>query len=298
MTAEELSAVRARANALSIVTRKNVDSALSGNYRSAVLGRGVEFAELREYEPGDDVRSIDWNVTARAGRPFVKRFVEERELAVLIVLDVSASHGFGSASVMKSQVAAETAGTIAAAAIANTDRAGLMTFASQVDRYVPPAKGTRHLSRILRTIIEPARESGAADAREPARMLARVFKRRSVMFVISDFLSEHGPGAFIDALLPLTRLHDVIAVRISDPRERELPRAGLVELEDPETGRTWLVDLSDTRTREQYRTQSESEARDLTSAAARAGISLVTIETTQEPAAELNRFLSGRRRAR
>lgn len=246
---------------LHLRARRLVQTLLGGEYHSAFKGAGLSFEEVREYQPGDDVRTIDWNVTARVGHPFIKRFVEERELTMILVVDVSASQGFGTRQLTKRSAAAELAALLALCAVSNNDRVGLLAFSSEVERYVPPNKGPRHVLRLLRDIL-------AFDPKHPGTNLAtaldylnKVQRRRAIVFLMSDFLGTGYEGAFRRA----AHKHDLIAVRTSDPRERSWPAVGLVRLQDAETGRQVLVDTSNPRVQSDFeataRTRDEAFAR-------------------------------------
>src|SRR5437868_1394501 len=233
---------------LQLKARRAVEDLLGGEYHSVFKGAGMAFEEVREYQAGDDVRSIDWNVTARMGHPFVKRFVEERELTVLLAVDVSGSNQFGSGLQQKREVAAELAAVLAFSAIANNDRVGLIAFTDRVERFVPPRKGTRHVLRLIRDVLffQPARRGTCLrDALDYAN---RVLHRRSIVFLLSDFLDE----GFERAFKRTGRRHDLIAVRITDPREQDLPAIGLLELEDAETGQRLLLDTKSAKVRKAF----------------------------------------------
>lgn len=229
-----------------IRTKHLVADVFAGEYHSVFKGRGMEFQEVREYVPGDEIRSIDWNVTARMGHPYVKVLTEERELTVMLLIDVSASHRFGSTAQLKKDLAAELASVLALAAITNNDRVGLILFSDRVEKYIPPRKGTSHVLRIIREVLafEP---EGRRTAFIPALdFLNHVCSRRAVVFVISDFLLNEDVRR---AFRLTARRHDVIGLVVEDPLEREMPSVGLVEWEDLETARRYLVDTSDSRVR-------------------------------------------------
>lgn len=244
LTREQLKAVRK----IQIRTSHMVSDIFAGQYQSVFKGRGMEFAEVRLYQPGDEVRTIDWNVTARTGIPHVKRYAEERELTVMLLVDASASTRFGSVQQLKSALAAELGALFAFSAITNNDKVGLVMFTDRIELSVPPRKGTRHVLRVIREILslDPAgRGTNLAAALEH---LQKVSTRRSVVFVISDFLDAGAERALKIA----ARRHDVIAVVLDDPRERALPDVGLVELEEAETGERYVVDTSDPRLRKAF----------------------------------------------
>ena len=233
---------------IEIRVRRLVDRVFQGQYHSVFRGRGLEFSEVREYQPGDDVRIIDWNVTARMGTPYVKKFVEERELTVYLLVDMSASEGFGTAPQTKAELAAEIGALLALAAVRNNDRVGLIAFTDQVERFLPPRKGRQHVLRLVRELLYLRPRHRGTDIAVALRFLSRVARRRSVAFLLSDFLA----GDFEAALRVAARRHDIIAVSLSDPRETELPNAGLLELEDRETGRRAVVDSGDAQVRRRY----------------------------------------------
>lgn len=225
---------------IEVRTRRLVDSRFAGEYRSLFKGQGMEFAEVREYQPGDEVRSIDWNVSARMGKPFVKRYVEERELTVMLAIDLSGSARFGTRARFKHDLAVELAGVLSLAAVRNNDRVGLMLFTDQVEHALPARKGRKHALRLIRDLlsVEPAGR-GTSMAAAVDRLM-RLLPHRSVVFLASDFLTE-------DAEKPLARLaqrHDVIAITLEDPAERHLPDIGPARLEDPESGEIVEVDTS------------------------------------------------------
>ena len=224
-----------------IATRGLVNDVFSGEYHSVFKGRGMNFAEVREYQHGDDIRAIDWNVTARTGAPFIKVFDEERELTVMLVVDVSASGDFGSHARMKGEVAVEICAVLAFSATTNNDKVGLIIFSDRIEKFVPPRKGRRHVLRVLRELLYFKPEGRGTDIAGALEYLARVVRRRAVVFVVSDFLGD----GYEKALAVAGRRHDTIAIRMSDPREHQLPAVGYLELEDAETGEQVTVDVSD-----------------------------------------------------
>jgi uncharacterized protein (DUF58 family) len=236
-----------RIRRIEITTRRAVEDSLGGQYHSVFKGRGMDFSEVRPYAPGDEVRTIDWNVSARTGHLHVKRFVEERELTVMVLCDLSASTDFGSAIRTKAEVAAEIAALIAFSAVANGDRVGLALFTDEVERFVPPRKGRRHALRLVSEILQFRPRSPRTDLGAALELLRRAMRRRTVAFVLSDFLDDE--ARFERPLRVAARKHDVVPIRIEDGLERELPSAGLTLLEDPESGATVRVDLSDRKVR-------------------------------------------------
>lgn len=260
-------------------TNRRVDDLFAGNYRSAFKGQGLEFADVREYEPGDDVRSIDWNVTARAGRPFIKRFVEERQLTVMLVLDVSASESFGSTRRTKRQLGAEVASALGATAARNRDRVGLMLFAERSELFLPPKTGRQHLLLAMRQMVAHQPETRGTDIVAALDSVGSLLRRRAIVFVISDFLAEpEGAAGYGRALRRLNTKHDVIAVRLRDPREEDLPAVGLIRLRDPETGVSRLVDLTRRAARRHRRAHAERRA-ESDRALSRAGVDRVECRT-------------------
>jgi len=222
---------------LEIRTGRIVNELFAGQYESVFKGRGMEFDEVREYLPGDDIRSIDWNVTARAGHPYVKKFVEERELTIMLLVDASASQRFGTRSQSKADMAAELSGVLAYTAIKNNDRVGALLFTDRVEEYIPPAKGTMHLSRILRDVLCAKPQGHGTDLKPPLDFINEVLKRQCIVFLISDFYAEN----YERALAVTNKRHDVIAFELHDPGEGMLPAAGYMAVEDLEHGRSRLV---------------------------------------------------------
>jgi uncharacterized protein (DUF58 family) len=230
-----------RIRKLEITTRKVVSDVLAGQYHSVFKGRGMAFSEVRQYQPGDEIRAIDWNVTARMNEPYIKVFTEERELTVILVVDVSASEDFGSRNRSKAEVAAEVAAQIAFSAIANNDRVGLILFSDRVEKVIPPKKGRKHVLRLISDILAFKPEGRGTDLGVGLNYLSRLAKRKAVTFLISDFLAR----GYEQPLRIVSRRHDLVPVVIADPLEHTFPRLGLVEMEDPETGQVVLVDTAD-----------------------------------------------------
>jgi uncharacterized protein (DUF58 family) len=226
-----------------------INDAMSGHYTSVFKGLGIEFDEVREYMPGDDVRAIDWNVTARTGSPFVKRYVEERELTVILIVDLSASQRFGTVNSLKSDLAAEISALLAFLAIKNNDKVGLLIFSDHCEKYVPPQKGRRHVLRVVREILGYEPSGTGTDIREALNFINRIVKHRSIVFLVSDFLTLD----FEKALKNMTQRHDVVAIKIEDPREYEIPSLGLIEFQDCETGERVLLDTSHAPVREEIK---------------------------------------------
>src|SRR5438552_928652 len=242
---------------LELRTRGLVNSLFSGEYRSVFKGQGMEFAEVREYQPGDEVRSIDWNVTARMRRPYVKRYIEERELTVMLAVDLSGSERFGTKRRFKSEIASELAAVLAMSAIRNNDRVGVLLFTDHVEHVVRPRKGRRHALRVIRDLLVFEPQGSGTDIAGTTDYLIKMLPHKSIIFLVSDFLSE-------DIERPLKLLaqrHDLVAVSVEDPSEQQLPELGVVRLVDPESGRTLSVDTSDPKVRAQFE-QGASEDRE------------------------------------
>ena len=240
---------------IEIRTKRLVNDVFSGEYHSIFKGRGMEFMEVREYQPGDDIRIIDWNVTARYGYPFVKKFKEERELTVLFLVDASSSGQFGTKDRLKEEIAAELCSVLAYSATKNNDKVGMVIFTDKIEKYVPPKKGRYHVLRLIREVLYFKPESKGTDINLALEFLGRVIKRRAIVFLVSDFLS----GDFEKLLRIANKRHDVIAIRVTDPRELELPDVGFLELEDAETGEQILIDTADPAVRKSF---SDSAFRD------------------------------------
>ncbi len=245
---------------IEIRTRSAVNSVLAGAYSSSFKGKGMEFAQVREYVAGDEIRTIDWNVTARAGTPFVKQFTEERELTVLFAVDASSSGEFGSFSEMKGEVMATISALLAFSAIKNNDRVGLLIFTSKVEKYIPPKKGRNHVLRVIRELLYFKPEERGTNLGLALEHLNKLLTRRAVVFLVSDFES---PG-FETPIKLLKQKHDTIAIAVVDPRERELPDAGFIELEDAETGEILLVDTGSADFRKHFMKEAQKEVSRLT----------------------------------
>ncbi len=233
---------------IQIYTSKAVNDVLAGEYHSVFKGQGMEFEEVREYQIGDEVRSIDWNVTARMGQPFVKRFREERELTVLFAVDLSASGDFGSTDKLKNEVSAEICALLAFSAIKNNDKVGLIVFTDTVELFIPPAKGTSHVLRIIRELLGFKPRQVKTDIAAAVDFLGKVTRRQTVVFLVSDFLES----SFERSLRAVGKCHDLTAISIFDPVELEMPNVGLVELEDAETSEVIQIDTSSAAFRKRY----------------------------------------------
>ena len=277
---------------IEITTRGLVNDVLSGEYHSAFKGRGMNFAEVREYQYGDDIRSIDWNVTARTGSPFVKIFEEERELTVMLVVDVSASGDFGTRERLKGEVAVEICALLAFSAIKNNDKVGLIIFSDHVEQFVPPRKGRRHVLRVLRELLFHRPTGKKTDITAALDYLNHVQRKKAVTFLVSDFQDS----GFEKALAVAGRRHDLIAVRVADERERTLPSLGFLELEDPETGERVTVNTSNARFREAFTARSTDARERLDRTLRRSGVDVIDIETGKPYGRPLMRFFKERMR--
>jgi uncharacterized protein (DUF58 family) len=285
--ATDIKELMAKVGRIRILTNRLIDDQLAGDYHSTFKGQGVEFDEVRPYTPGDDVRSIDWNVTARTGMPFVKRFSEERELTILFLVDVSGSQGYGSVARSKMELAAEVTALLAMTAIRNQDKIGLVLFSDKIVKYIPPRKGRDSVMRLVREVL--AAEDGAeggTDIAEALRFLNGVQKRRAVVFLVSDFISSGASGAddnasFEKLLRATAHHHDLVCVPVSDPAERSLPDVGLVEMEDPETGSLMLVDTSSAKVRKAFAAKAEEEECRLAKMFLKSGIDTLFIDTAR-----------------
>lgn len=289
---EDASHILKKIRAIELKTRGVIDTAFSGAYRSVFKGRGMNFEEVREYQPGDEVRSIDWNVTARMGDAFVKKFTEERELTVMLIVDVSASGEFGSVELSKRELAAEVACLFAFSAIRNSDMVGCILFSDHVELYIPPAKGRGHALRIIREILFFEPKGRGTDIAAALEVANRVLHRKAVVFLISDFQA----GDYSKPLSITARRHDMVAIPIIDPRELELPDIGRVVLEDAETGERLVVNTSDRRTRRHFAETMAFPLEELPKEFRRYGIDTIPLFTNQDYIPALRRFFRQRER--
>ncbi|MFZ9201163.1 MAG: DUF58 domain-containing protein [Opitutales bacterium] len=288
-----------RARRVELVAARLVNDAMVGSYLSSFKGRGTDFEELREYVPGDDVRTIDWNVTARTGRPFVRLHREERELTLVLAVDISGSSDFGSGDQSTRERAAEVAATLAVSALKAGDKVGLLLFSDNAEHWVPARKGRRHVLRVVRDILlHPAQSRRTAFSR-PLRRLARAVRRRAAVFVLSDFLpGAEGTEAMVAALGELNARHDVACVHLVDARTRTLPDAGRLALEDAETGEILEVDTGSPAVRAAFAERGAARLAETESALLRAGVDTVRLDQESAPGPALSRFFEHRRRRR
>jgi uncharacterized protein (DUF58 family) len=279
---------------IQIYSSRAVDASFAGQYESVFKGRGMQFDEVREYTPGDDIRSIDWNVTARAGRPYVKRFVEEREMTVIFAVDLSASGEFGTVNKMKNELAAEFCAVLAFAAAKNNDKVGLLIFTDRVELYIPPKKGSRHVLRLIRELLYfkmPRRRTNLVLALD---YIAKVTRKRATVFLVSDFIETE----FKKSLSLLNRRHDMIAVPVRDRAEVSMPAVGLIEFQDAETGEVILVDTSSKRFRSQYGQKSANRFESLRSMFRSVNVDCIPITTDRPYLHDLVQFFHMRHRRR
>jgi uncharacterized protein (DUF58 family) len=263
---------------IEIKTRGLSNQIFSGQYHSVFKGRGMAFSEVREYQPGDDIRSIDWNVTARFNHPYIKIFDEERELTVMLLIDVSGSNRFGTKRSFKQDVITEIAAVLAFSAIQNNDKVGVIFFSDTIEKFIPPKKGTSHILRIIRELIEFKPLHHQTSLTEPLRFLTNAIKKRCTAFILSDFLNR----GFEDAIKIANKKHDLIAVRVFDERELELPDVGLLRLRDAETQKQFWIDSSDRRVRRQYNNWYKAHNEYIADTFVRSGVDVVKIATDQD----------------
>jgi uncharacterized protein (DUF58 family) len=277
---------------LELRTRRLVESSFAGQYQSVFKGRGMNFEEVRPYTPGDEIRSIDWNVTARTGEPYIKKFTEEREMTVMILLDVSASGNFGSVEESKREMAAEIAAILAFSAIHNNDKVGLLLFSDRVELFIPPKKGRHHILRLIREMLYFEPVGRGTDLSGALEYLNKVVTRRSLLFVVSDFLAPD----FSRPLTVTAKRHDTVALRVVDPAEENLPDVGVVLLEDPETGEQIEVDTSRRSISRSYAKHAEDRLRDLGRLFGARGIDLLELHTDRDYLPVLRGFFERRGR--
>lgn len=285
-------AVMRQVKLIELRTRRLVNSLFSGEYRSIFKGQGMEFAEVREYQPGDEVRSIDWNVTARMGRPFVKRYIEERELTLMLVVDLSGSGQFGTVNRFKADMAIELAAVLTMSAVRNNDRVGALLFTDRVEHFVPPGKGRRHALRILRDIFVHRPVGRGTDIGAALEYLRRMLRQHAIIFLVSDLADP----SIERPLKLLNQRHDVVVARIEDPAESELPDVGLATLQDPESGQLVAVDTSDLRVRQAYASTMEASRLATRQLLRRLAVDEIPITTRESYIEPLMRFFRARER--
>ena len=277
---------------IQIYTSRAVDASFAGQYESVFKGRGMQFDEVREYTPGDDIRSIDWNVTARTGRPHIKRFVEEREMTVMFAVDLSASGDFGTVDKAKNELAAEFCAVLAFAAAKNNDKVGLLIFTDRIELYIPPKKGMRHVLRLIRELLYFKMPRRKTDIPQALDYLAKVMRKKATVFLVSDFIETD----FKKPLSLLNKHHDVIAVSVRDRAEIALPSAGLIEFADAETGELILVDTSSREFRNQYSNTSAQRFDGLKDTLRAVSVDCISISTDKPYLQDMVRFFHMRHR--
>ena len=277
---------------IQIYSSRMVDASFAGQYESVFKGRGMQFEEVREYMPGDDVRTIDWNVTARAGKPYIKRFVEEREMTVMLLVDLSASGNFGTRGKLKNEIAAEFCAVLAFAAIRNNDKVGLIIFTDQIELYIPPKKGVSHVLRLIRELLCFEMRGTQTDLPLALDYLAKVVRKKATVFLVSDFIADD----FLRPLSLVNKRHDVISVRVQDRAEITMPQAGLVEFQDAETGMIQLVDSSSKAFKKLFEQQSLQRSRKLAEMLRSIKVDNISITTDKPYVHDLVKFFHMRHR--
>ncbi|MBK6327699.1 MAG: DUF58 domain-containing protein [Chloroflexi bacterium] len=290
LTSELMSKIRR----IEIRTRRLVNDSFAGDYHSVFKGRGMAFDEVRPYSPGDEIRTIDWNVTARTGEAYVKQFTEERELTVMLVVDMSGSGDFGSVNRFKRELAAELTAVLAFAATTNNDKVGLLIFTDRVELYIPPRKGRRHVLRLIRELLAFQPQNRGTDIKLALDTVNQMLQRRGIIFLVSDFLDD--PARYRQALSMTNRRHDIIAVDLSDPLETDIANVGLLTLEDAETGALIWVDTSDKRWQAAFKQRSQQLAAEKHQAFIRASVDRIAVGTDQDYINPLTGFFQQRAR--
>jgi uncharacterized protein (DUF58 family) len=299
MNTEQAKEILKKVRQVEIRTNRLVNDSLAGEYHSVFKGRGMDFDEVREYVPGDEVRAIDWNVTARAGRPFIKKFTEERELTILLAVDVSASGNFGSGSQSKRQMAAELASTLAFSAIRNNDKVGLVLFTDHIEQYIPPKKGREHVLRVVREILFFEPQSRGTDIVRALDFANQVTSRRVIMFLVSDFELPNQDQALADlrrAMRLASRRHDLVALHVHDQREAELPDVGVLAIEDAETGEIIELDTTNDPVRSRFAELAQQRLDNLRRALAAEGVDTLNLDTREPYEPALRSFFKNRER--
>ncbi|MHC4943235.1 MAG: DUF58 domain-containing protein [Planctomycetota bacterium] len=292
MTEQRVAEILKKVQRIQIVANRAVNDLFAGQYQSVFRGRGMEFDEVREYQPGDDVRTIDWNVTARAGNAYIKRFCEERELTVLFLVDISASGAFGSLSQSKLEMVVEVAALLMFSALKNNDKVGLVLFCDQVLEYFPPRKGKQNVLHLIRELISAEPVARDTNLEEALEFLNRVHKRRSVVFLISDFI---GPSAR-QAMAVANKRHDLVAITVADPREHIIPDVGFINLKDAETGEIVELDTSHPKVRALFETRAAERTQELSDDLKKVGVDELPISTGEDYLKSLRRFFYMRER--
>ena len=290
--AESIQEILKNVRRVQITARRTVNDLLAGQYRSVFRGQGMEFDEVREYQPGDEIRTIDWNVTARAGTPFIKRYSEERELTVLFAVDVSASGIFGSGSRSRLDVIVELAAVLMFSALRNNDRVGLLTFAGEVEAWFPPRKGKSNVLRLLRELLSVTPVKSGTNIDQALKTINTVQRRKAVVFLMSDFLDQISRST----LVATHGRHDLVSICVQDPREHQLPESGLLNLQDAETGQVIQLDAGSAKVRQKFADQARHRQEQLKSQLQQAGVDLLEIDLAESYTAALQRFFTMRER--
>jgi uncharacterized protein (DUF58 family) len=302
MNPEKARNILGRIRQIEIRTRRLVNDTLAGQYHSVFKGRGMDFDEVREYVPGDEVRTIDWNVTARTGHPFVKKFTEERELTILIMVDASASENFGSAAQSKRELAAELASVLAFSAIRNSDKVALILYTDEVELYIPPNKGRRHVLRVVREILYHRPRGRRTDTAKALDFANHILRRRAIAFLISDFQSSEDPDQALTnlrrAMRQTNRRHDLVALHIQDAREKSLPDVGVLAIEDAETDEVVELDTADPEVRARFAAEVEDRTQRLVRGFRAEAIDTLDLDTAEPYLPALMRFFKNRERRR
>ncbi|HHT9108673.1 MAG TPA: DUF58 domain-containing protein [Candidatus Wunengus sp. YC63] len=271
---------------IQIHTRRLVNEAFVGEYHSVFKGRGMEFDEVREYQPGDEIRTIDWNVTARMGRPFIKRYVEERELTVMLLVDVSASGNFGSIKHLKNEVATEICAILALSAIKNNDKVGMIMFTDKIEKFIPPKKGPKHVLRVIRELLCSQPTGKGTNISVALEYLNKITHRRTISFIVSDFIAND----YAHAVRIANKRHDMIAITIVDPREQELPNVGFIELRDAESDEILLLDTADSLARREFGALNNRRRLEQTRLFRSMGVDEILINTNRHHVEPIVRF--------
>ncbi len=300
MNTDRNKAIMKKMRQLEVRTRRKVTDTLAGQYHSVFKGRGMDFDEVREYVAGDETRAIDWNVTARAGRPFVKKFTEERELTILLVVDVSASGNFGSAAQSKRELAAEMASVLAFSAIKNNDKVGLILYSDGIEEYIPPKKGRRHVMRVVREILFFEQKGRGTDTVKALDFANHILHRRAIVFLVSDFQSSGDPDTALAelrrAMRQTNRRHDLIALHIEDAREKSLPDVGVLALEDAETGEVIELDTTDPKVRSRFEQEVAERRQHIRHGIRSEAVDVLELDTATPYLPALQRFFKNRER--
>jgi len=289
---ERLKEILKKVRRIEIHSRCLVNDVFAGEYESVFKGRGMDFAEVREYQPGDEIRTIDWNVTARTGHPYVKIFTEERELTVFLLVDLSSSSVFGTVQNMKSEIIFEICGVLALSAVKNNDKIGLIGFTDKIEKYIPPAKGEAHVLRILRDLLYYLPQKKRTALGQALEFLNKITRRRAVVFLISDFIAND----FQTPLKIANKQHDIISIVVSDPREENLPPLGFIQLEDAETGEQILVNTGDSQITKQFTTLARQRKEQLKEFFRSLNIDTIWLSTSGDYIKELTGFFRTRSR--